>query len=216
MMNDINEKLKRKFNPNTWTGHLAFRYYKYTGLNLINEINDLDPDLVIDAGCGHNRYKGHIKNLIGFDPQPFPFADIISNIEDINFRPESADVVMALGSIQFGDREYIESQVERITSWVKPGGFIVMRTMGEWFRDKEYPHKDTHYIWTRADAREIGEKNNLTIVKGIYEESIKTAFGDPLSTRNVWWWQKPGERLKSHIDPVSVDLAKVPYEQKDN
>jgi hypothetical protein len=96
------ERLNAKFNPEKWDGYLAFKNYIHSGINLIEDVNALEPDLVIDVGCGHNRFKGHIKNLIGFDPQPFPMIDLQSDIEGINFRPECADVLLILGSIQFG------------------------------------------------------------------------------------------------------------------
>jgi hypothetical protein len=77
--------LKEKFEPTSWKGYEAFSQYKYAGMNLIKDINSLDPDLVIDAGCGHNRFKGHITNLIGFDQSPFPYIDIMASFDDINF-----------------------------------------------------------------------------------------------------------------------------------
>lgn len=196
----LEENLKDKFNPSDWGGYKAFKHYKYTGKNLISEINDLDPDLVIDAGCGHNRFKGHIKNLIGFDQEPFPFADIQSSIEKINFRKNSADVVMALGSIQFGDRDFVRSQMKKITSWVKPGGFIVMRTMKDWFRTEDYPHSDSHYIWSEDDVVSIGEENSLTVYKGVFTEEVVGGRGNLISTRLAWWYKKPGELKKYNID----------------
>jgi hypothetical protein len=161
--------------------------------------------MVIDVGCGHNRFKGHIKNLIGFDQEPFPFADIISSIEKINFRPESADVVMALGSVQFGDRDFVRSQMKKITSWVKPGGFIVMRTK-DWFRNEDYPHSDSHYIWSEEDAKIIGEENSLEIYKGIFTENIVNGRGQLLSTRLAWWYKKPGQRKTYTIDLNKCEL----------
>ena len=68
---DQQQRLNAKFDPKRWDGYMVFQHYTYSGLNLIEDVNALDPDLVIDVGCGHNRFKGHIKNLIGFDPQPF-------------------------------------------------------------------------------------------------------------------------------------------------
>jgi len=67
MEDALTNTLKNKFDPKNWVGFAAFKNYKYSGENLIDEVNQLDPDLVIDVGCGHNRFKGRIKNLIGFD-----------------------------------------------------------------------------------------------------------------------------------------------------
>jgi hypothetical protein len=192
-MNDIitlRTDLEDKFSPNEWNGWKVFNQYKHTGKNLIDQVNSLKPKLVIDAGCGHNRFKGHIKNLIGFDQEPFPFVDIVSNIESINFRKESADVVLVLGSIQFGNKEFVKSQMKKVTSWVKPGGFIIMRTMKNWYRPEPYPHQDAHYIWSLDDIKEIGLDNNLQVIRGVFTEKIKSSNEQLLSTRLAWWYKK--------------------------
>ena len=44
------------------------RKWKYSGLALIDEVNNLKPRAVLDVGCGYNEFKGKIKNLIGIDP----------------------------------------------------------------------------------------------------------------------------------------------------
>jgi hypothetical protein len=188
--------LSKKFNPVKWDGYMAFQHYTHSGMNLIDDINALDADLVIDVGCGHNRFKGHIKNLIGFDPQPFPMADIQSDIASINFRPESADVLLVLGSIQFGTRENVKQNLDKVVTWLKPGGYIVMRTLYQ-FNTKEIPYADVHYAWTDNDIEEFGSSNNLTMIKGPFVDQA------PKSSRLVWWWQKEGTLKKYSIDPIT-------------
>jgi hypothetical protein len=190
--------LAKKFNPSTWDGFMAFQYYTHSGMNLIDDVNALDADLVIDVGCGHNRFKGHIKNLIGFDPQPFPMADIQSDIASINFRPESADVLLVLGSIQFGTRENVKQNLDKVVSWLKPGGVIVMRTLYQ-FDTNTIPYADVHYVWTDKDIEEFGSSNKLTIIKGPFVDQA------PKSSRLVWWWQKEGELKKYSIDPLTCN-----------
>lgn len=190
------ERLAAKFNPNRWDGYVAFQHYKHSGINLINEVNNLDPDLVIDVGCGHNRFKGHIKNLIGFDQQPFPMADLHSTIQDINFRSECADVLLILGSIQFGTQQNVYKDFEKAISWLKPGGYIVMRTLYE-FKEEELPFSDVHYVWTDKDIKYLQEKYNLTMTKGPYVDQA------PKSSRLVWWWKKSGDLTRYSIDPIT-------------
>lgn len=203
-MSTLNNILADKFNPSSWLGWNAFAHYKYTGINLIEEINALDPDLVIDVGCGHNRFKGHIQNLIGFDQQSFPFADIVANIEDIEFREGSADVVLALGSIQFGSRDLVRLHFAKIAKWVKPGGFVVMRT----FRSSTTPYslEDVHYIWTDKDIVDIGAEQGLSVIKGPFVENIVDSNNTVTSTRTAWWYQKPGTLEKYKIDPLSCKV----------
>lgn len=188
--------LAKKFNPSTWDGFMAFQYYTHSGMNLIDDVNSLDADLVIDVGCGHNRFKGHIKNLIGFDSQPFPMADLQSDIASINFRPESADVLLVLGSIQFGTRENVKQNLDKVVTWLKPGGYIVMRTLYQ-FDTSTIPYADVHYVWTDKDIEEFGSSNKLTMIKGPFVDQA------PKSSRLVWWWQKEGELKKYSIDPLT-------------
>lgn len=199
MTENLENKLEKKFDPSNWEGYKVWFQYTHTGMNLIEEINELDPDLVIDVGCGHNRFKGKIRRIIGFDQEPFPFADLHMSIEEINFRTESADVVMCLGSVQFGDRDFVRNQMKKISSWVKPGGFIVMRTMNQFFKKGTYPYQEAHYIWTKDDAKTIGEENNLSICKGIWEEQIVDSSGNPHSSRLSWWYKKAGELKRYKI-----------------
>lgn len=207
---DLEKSLEDKFDPNKWQGYKAFESYKYSGINLIEEVNKLDPDLVIDVGCGHNRFKGHIKNLIGFDREPFPFADIYMSIDEINFRPESADVLLILGSIQFGTFDLVERHMDKVIKWLKPGGFIVMRCMQRHLRDVPYSHQNAHYIWKPEDIEYFTKKYDLTIHKGPWDENVfnfdevKTKI---INTRKVWWWKKPGILKKNTIDPYSCKIS---------
>lgn len=196
---NLKRDLSNKFNPKTWNGWKVWKLYKHTGFNLIDEINSLDPDLVIDVGCGHNRFKGHIKNLIGFDQEPFPFVDIVANIEDINFRKESADVVLVLGSIQFGNRDLVQKHFSKVVEWVKPGGYIVMRTITE--TELTYSYKEIHYVWTLDDIYDIGNKNNLEVYKGPFIENAGA------TTRNAWWYKKPGNLSKYKINPFNCEIT---------
>ncbi len=210
MEDAVTKALKNKFDPTDWSGFTAFKNYKYSGVNLVREVNRLDPDLVIDVGCGHNRFKGHIKNLIGFDREPFPFADLHLGIDEINFRPESADVVLALGSIQFGDFDLVERHMDKIVQWVKPGGFVVMRVMQEHHTELEYRH--AHYIWTDSDIKYFTKKYGFTwtlgpwieevkdFVKSQSEPSVISTTKSVISTRKVWWWKKPGTLKRYSID----------------
>lgn len=204
-------KLEDKFDPDLWVGWRAFRDYKFAGLNLIDEINALDPDLVIDVGCGHNRFKGHIKNLFGFDQEPFPFADQCQPIEKMNLRPGSADALLILGSIQFGSRDFVMRQIAHVIPWVKPGGYIVMRTMRNHYGRTPYPHKDAHYIWQPADIAEVTEKYQLEVVRGVDVDQVLNRQGDTVvSDRLVWWWKTPGTRIKYRIDPQTCEITERP------
>ena len=42
--------------------------WKYSGVQLIDEVNNLKPRAVLDVGCGYNEFKGKTHNVIGMDP----------------------------------------------------------------------------------------------------------------------------------------------------
>ena len=89
-----------------------FERLEYSGYQLVNYINDQAPSSVLDIGCGYNRFKGKIKRLTGIDPYN-DNADIKTSLED--FYPCPAyDIVLALGSINFGDEENIDNQMSLI------------------------------------------------------------------------------------------------------
>lgn len=202
----LTSQLDELFDPPSYRGHLWANQYNVAGLNLIDEINQLDPDLVIDAGCAHNRFKGHIKNLIGFDRACFPFADLCMTIEDATFRPESADVVLALGSMHFGNKQLIEQQIANVVSWVKPGGFIVMRVNHRMHFENKF--SDIRVCWTTEDLEYFTEKYKLCIYQSVViENRYDRTRTNLMAEKMVWWWQKPGQRKKFKIDPVSCDIT---------
>jgi SAM-dependent methyltransferase len=84
------------------------------------------PRRVVDAGCGDNRFKGRIPNLLGIDIAN-PHADLMCDMVDAPISPSTVDVVLALGSINFGSRDYIARQLEAVRRWLRPGGQLYIR-----------------------------------------------------------------------------------------
>jgi hypothetical protein len=155
--------LPKRYDPDTWDGD---DFQANARLDEIyTRINALNPMLVIDAGCGRNKHKAHIQNLVGFDASDFPEVDINCPILEAPFDPESADAVLCLGSVQFISREYIIENMDRIISWVKPGGLIEMRVMYADETAKTYwavfDPKGVKYPWDKELREEITKKHNL-------------------------------------------------------
>ena len=158
--------LPDRYKPSDWMGN---QFQENAGLEeMYARVNALNPTLVIDAGCGKNQHKPFIQNLIGFDASPFPNVDINCAILDAQFEPSSADAVLCLGSIQYISREYILANINKVISWVKPGGLIEMRVMLNDEFSKEYHaiyDKDAvRYPWDDQLRNEITEKYNLEYV----------------------------------------------------
>lgn len=200
--------LVKRYNPNKWAGDAFQVNAKLT--ELYDRINSLNPKLVIDAGCGRNAHKKHIKNLVGFDASPFPEVDYHCPILEAPFEPESADAVLCLGSVQFINRDYIIENMNKVISWVKPGGLIEMRVMvvDEQTKKfwKEYDHKTVKYPWNDDLRNEITKKHNLeyfiepwTYQSEVNEDALKKRNRDTNEEivrlrasqhRQCWTWRK--------------------------
>jgi len=99
--------------------------YKYSGLSIIDEVNKLKPRSVLDLGCGYNEFKGKISNLIGVDPYNDK-ADVKSSIIDYN-STEPFDIVICLGSINFGSVDKIYNELEHAVNLTTTNGLLYFR-----------------------------------------------------------------------------------------
>jgi len=99
--------------------------FKYSGLRLVDEIKQLQPRSVLDLGCGYNEFKNQIPNLIGVDPYN-KNADLQLHI--IDYKTEQKfDVVIVLGSINFGSTDKIFAELEHAVNLCAQGGTMYFR-----------------------------------------------------------------------------------------
>ena len=136
-----------------------FKNLKYSGYQLVDYVNNLEPRSVLDVGCGYNRFKNKIHKLIGVDPYnkaadiPLPLEKICTTMK--------YDVVLALGSINFGDESVIDNQMEIIDKIfdreaifrVNPG---IPHDWAEYGDIEWYP-------WTKEKINNIASRFNYTI-----------------------------------------------------
>jgi len=123
LVDKVDSKVLEQYFGKVWQPEL--KKYKYSGLALVDEVNKLNPKNVLDVGCGYNEFRGNIHNLTGLDPYN-PKADIIEGIMD--YDPGiTYDVVLCLGSINFGDTNKILDELERVVKLTSPGGKIFFR-----------------------------------------------------------------------------------------
>ena len=119
----IDDLVLEKYFSEVWQPQT--KKYKYSGLKLIDEINKLKPKAVLDVGCGFNEFKGKIHNLIGIDPYNSK-ADIKVKIED--YSPDNQfDVIICLGSVNFGSTDKIFKELENIMRLAASGAKIYFR-----------------------------------------------------------------------------------------
>ena len=156
IVDDLSERYILRFFSEIWKPRTGD--YEHTGWELADEINKLNPERVLDVGCGYHPFKGRINNLIGIDPYN-NCADYEVDILDYKVKPESHDVIIALGSINFNSRDEIEQRFAHCVSLLKTGGRFFLRA------NSGITHRTGPYVeifpWSFEIANEFAEKYNL-------------------------------------------------------
>ena len=143
-----------------------FESLEYSGYQLVNYVNAQAPSSVLDVGCGYNRFKGKIKNLIGIDPYN-DAADIKVSVEEYNSVP--FEIALCLGSINFGNVDY---QLEKLhTLWRKEAIFRVNPGIPHDWADVADIQGIQWYPWTKEKIYDIANQYKYK-VKKFEEESV--------------------------------------------
>jgi hypothetical protein len=87
---------------------------KHSGDAVVDYINKLSPSSVLDVGCGYNRLKDRVPGLVGIDPYNKEAHLHMSLEEYYEYEFPPADVVLCLGSINFGTEEDIDKQISML------------------------------------------------------------------------------------------------------
>tara|TARA_Y100001937_G_scaffold14661_1_gene19811 strand:- start:3068 stop:3727 length:660 start_codon:yes stop_codon:yes gene_type:complete len=136
--------------------------WKYSGLSLINEVNSLKPRAVLDVGCGFNEFKGKIDNLIGIDPYNDK-ADI--RVGTLDYKTDQKfDVILCLGSVNFGGREKIIAEVGRCVNLLAKDGLMFFRVNPGLPHDKPEADWIEFYPWNVPFIIELSEMFQLKIL----------------------------------------------------
>jgi SAM-dependent methyltransferase len=158
IVDDLSERYILRFFSEIWKPRTGD--YEHTGWELADEVNKLNPEKVLDVGCGYHPFKGRIQNLIGIDPYN-NCADYEVDILEYKVKPESHDVIIALGSINFNSRDEIESRFAHCVNLLKPGGKFFLRA------NPGITHKTGPYVeifnWTFEIVNEFAETYNLNL-----------------------------------------------------
>lgn len=158
IVNDLSERYTHRFFSEIWRPRTSD--YDYSGWALVDEVNKLNPAAVLDVGCGYHPFKGRIQNLIGIDPYNDQ-ADYEVDILDYKVRPESYDVIIALGSINFNSKADIEERFGHCVNLLKKGGKFFLRA------NPGIPHKAGPWVdifpWSFEIVNEFAEKFNLKL-----------------------------------------------------
>ena len=153
---DLSERYILRFFSEIWKPRTGD--YEHTGWELADEINRLNPDSLLDVGCGYHPFKGRIQNLVGIDPYN-NCADYEVDILEYRVKHESHDVIIALGSINFNSRDEIEARFSHCVDLLKTGGKFFLRA------NPGITHKTGPYVeifpWTFEVVNEFAEKYRL-------------------------------------------------------
>ena len=123
LTNQVDEAVLERYFSQVWQPET--KKYKYSGLAIIDQVNALNPKSVLDLGCGYNEFKGKIQNLTGVDPFNAR-ADV--NKHTLDYTSDTRyDVVICLGSINFGSADKIFREVQRAVELTQAGGSIIFR-----------------------------------------------------------------------------------------
>lgn len=158
IVDDLSERYTHRFFAEIWKPRTGD--YEHTGWSLVDEINALEPNSVLDVGCGYHPFKGRINNLVGIDPYN-NCADYEVDILDYRVKSESHDVIIALGSINFNSRSDIEQRFSHCVDLLKKHGKFYLRA------NPGITHKTGPYVeifpWTFEVVNEFAETYNLRL-----------------------------------------------------
>jgi len=157
IVDDLSERYILRFFSEIWKPRTGD--YEHTGWELADEINALEPERVLDVGCGYHPFKGRIHNLVGIDPYN-NCADYEVDILEYKVN-HYYDVIMALGSINFNSRDDVEARFRHCVNLLRPGGRFYLRA------NPGIAHKTGPYVeifpWTFEVANEFAEKYDLRL-----------------------------------------------------
>ena len=136
--------------------------WKYSGLALVDEVNSLKPRAVLDVGCGYNEFKGKIDNLLGIDPYNDK-ADL--QVSTLEYRTtQKFDVIMCLGSINFGSRDKIIAEIGKCVDLLANGGTMFFRVNPGVQHNKPEAKWIEFFAWNVPFIIELSEMFNLKVL----------------------------------------------------
>jgi len=147
--------------------------WKYSGVALIDEVNSLKPRAVLDVGCGYNEFKGKIDNIIGIDPYNDK-ADI--QVATMEYKTDQKfDVILCLGSVNFGSRDKITAEVAKCVNLLADGGTMFFRVNPGVQHDKPEADWIEFFAWNVPFIIDLAEMFNLKVLD-IRDDSNKRKY----------------------------------------
>jgi len=173
---DVHDLIMDKYFSQVWEDNThKFKYSNHASIS--EKANALNPESVLDVGCGFNKYKELIKcsRFVGIDPYNNS-ADVKKGVYEyyMENKEEQFDVVLALGSVNFGSHDKIIAEIDCVDKMTKPGGTQFWRVNPN---TKHNNHEGfylnelmTWYPWDRAFIENLAEIYGYEIKD--YQEEI--------------------------------------------
>lgn len=158
IVNDLSERYTHRFFSEIWKPRT--NDFEHSGWILVDKVNILNPEKVLDVGCGYHPFKGRIQNIIGIDPYN-SCADYEVDILEYKVKPATYDVIIALGSINFNSKDEIESRFSHCVDLLKKGGKFFLRA-NTGIAQKAGPYVDI-FPWSFEIVNEFAEKYTLNL-----------------------------------------------------
>ena len=165
-----------------FTNHFATDWSNFdlTGYSLLSKLPTQGEETILDIGCGYNPLKTWFEHrLYGIDPCN-DFADEKVSIEDFEC-DHQFDVILALGSINFGTMEDIYAQTQKAVTLLKPGGRMYWRQ-----NPGIYDHKPEEF--KEVDLFSWSFKINITVAEALNMEVVDLRWDN---SRIYSEWRKP-------------------------
>ena len=156
----IDDACLHKYFSKYWQNDM--KKWKYSGLALINEVNALKPRAVLDVGCGYNEFRGKIDNLIGIDPYNDK-ADL--EVSTLEYKTDQKfDVILCLGSVNFGSKDKITAEVGRCVNLLADEGTMFFRVNPGVQHDKPEADWIEFFAWNVPFIIELAEMYNIKVL----------------------------------------------------
>ena len=156
----IDDACLNKYFSKYWQNDM--KKWKYSGVQLIDEVNSLKPRAVLDVGCGYNEFKGKIDNLIGIDPYNNKADFQLGTLEYKT--SEKFDVILCLGSVNFGSRDKIIAEIKKCVDLLADNGTMFFRVNPGVQHDKPEAYWIEFFPWNVPFIIELAEMFNLKIL----------------------------------------------------
>ena len=156
----IDDACLHKYFSKYWQNDM--KKWKYSGVQLIDEVNSLKHRAVLDVGCGYNEFKGKIDNLIGIDPYN-DLADF--QVGTLEYKTDQKfDVILCLGSVNFGSRSKIIDEVAKCVKLLSDGGTMFFRVNPGVQHDRPEADWIEFFGWNVPIIIELSEMFNLKVL----------------------------------------------------